>query len=366
MKGEIEMVEFKSPLHKMEMTTPTDFWNDSCSVEELTYAIDNGAVGATTNPTIILNVLKKEMYLWKDRIHQIIRDNPTWSEVEVTWKVAEELAVNGAKMLYPVFQRENEKKGRISVQTNPQFYRNAQAIVEQAIHFHSLAPNIQVKIPVTKAGLVAVEEATALGINITATVAFTVPQAIAVAEAVERGLRRREAQGLPVETMNPISVTMFGRTDDWMHVVAKRDKIAIDPGYLNWAGIACIKRIYEIFQERKYRAHILGAAIRHHMHWSEMIGGKLTITLPYEWQLLFNASDIEVIDRIQNPVDPKIIDALCRKIPDFRRAYEPGGLTIDEFDTYGATVRTLRSFISSYHDLVNLIRDFMLPNPDVT
>ena len=45
-------------------------------------------------------VLKKEMNLWKDRIYQVIRDNPTWSEVEVTMQVYEEVAVNGAKMLH--------------------------------------------------------------------------------------------------------------------------------------------------------------------------------------------------------------------------------------------------------------------------
>jgi transaldolase len=69
---------------------------------------------------------------------------------------------------------------------------------------------------------------------------------------------------------------------------------------------------------------------------------------------------------MQNPVDPAIVDDLYRHIPDFRKAYDPDGLTIPEFDTYGATVRTLRGFISSYHDLLGLIRDeFMLRNPDV-
>ena len=40
-------------------------------------------------------------------------------------------------------------------------------------------------------------------------------------------------------------------------------------------------------------------------------------------------------------------------------------MSIDEFDTFGPTVRTLRNFIGSYHDLVAIVRDFMLPNPDV-
>jgi transaldolase len=49
---------------------------------------------------------------------------------------------------------------------------------------------------------------------------------------------------------------------------------------------------------------------------------------------------------------------------DFRRAYEPDGMTMDQFDSFGATVRTLRSFISSYHDLLGVVRDVMLPDPD--
>ena len=80
------------------------------------------------------------------------------------------------------------------------------------MHFDSLAPNMQVKIPVTKAGIVAIEEATYRGVNINATVAFTVPQAIAVAEAVERGLRRREAEGISIGEMSPISI-YHGRAD---------------------------------------------------------------------------------------------------------------------------------------------------------
>ncbi|HOS53253.1 MAG TPA: transaldolase family protein, partial [Anaerolineaceae bacterium] len=87
------MTTYKSKLHETVSTTPTDYWNDSCSIEELTYAVEHGAVGATTNPTIVANVLKKEMNLWEERIHQIIAENPIWSEVEITWKLIEEMAV---------------------------------------------------------------------------------------------------------------------------------------------------------------------------------------------------------------------------------------------------------------------------------
>jgi transaldolase len=356
---------YKSPLHETVMTTVTDYWNDSCSVQELTYAIENGAVGATTNPTIVHGVLKKEAHLWNDRIKQIIAENPTWTEDQVTWKLIEEMAVKGTELLLPVFEREKGRKGRLSIQTNPTFYRNAQAIVEQARHFHTLAPNIQVKIPVTKAGVQAIEEATYHGVNINATVSFSVPQVLAVGEAVERGLKRREAEGKSVADMSPVATMMIGRLDDWMHVLEKRDKITVAPGVADWAGIACFKHAYPIFQQRRYRTRLLAAAYRHHLHWSELIGGDIVMTIPYEWQLLFNASDIEVTERFDNPVPPDVLRLLCDKFPDFRRAYEVDGMTVDEFDTFGPTVRTLRAFIQSLRDLTAVIRDYMLPNPDV-
>jgi transaldolase len=353
-----------APLYKMVQSTPTDYWNDSCSVEELTYAIERGAIGATTNPTIVLNVLKKEMHLWKDRIQQLIGDHPDWSEEEVAWKLIEEMAVKGAGLLYPVYKRTQGEKGRLSIQTNPQFYRNADAIIKQASHFNTLAPNMQVKIPVTKAGILAIEEATYQGININATVCFTLPQAIAVAEAVERGLNRRDQKGKPTSTMHPVCTIMVGRLDDWIQVLAKRDGILVDPAVLFWPGVAVFKKAYSVFNKRDYRARLLAAAYRHQLHWSEFIGADVVLTIPYEWQVLFNASEVPIVPRIDVPVEPKILNALQARFPDFRRAYEPDGLAVEDFDTYGATVRTLRTFISSLHDLIALLRDFMLPNPD--
>ena len=74
-----QLVKFKSPLHEMTQTTPTCLWNDSASLQELAYALDHGAVGATCNPVIVGEVLKKEMPLWKDRIDGLIETLPPGS-----------------------------------------------------------------------------------------------------------------------------------------------------------------------------------------------------------------------------------------------------------------------------------------------
>jgi transaldolase len=275
------------------------------------------------------------------------------------------MAVYGAGFLRPIYEKYKGKKGRLSIQTNPTLYRNAAALVEQALHFNSIASNMIVKIPVTAAGVKAIEEATYRGVSINATVSFTVPQAIAVAEAVERGLNRRTSEGQSIAEMAPVCTIMVGRTDDWMKVLAKREGIEIDPSYLDWAGIACTKKAYAIYKERGYRAKLLAAAYRHLGHWSEFIGGDLIVSLPYEWQLKANASDIEVRERMSTPVDSRIVEELYKEIPDFRRAYDNDGMTVNEFDQYGATIRTLRGFIASAHDLMGEARNFMLPNPDI-
>ena len=350
----------KSPLHKTVSTTPTDYWNDSCSLEELSYAIEHGAVGATSNPTIVGEVLRKEMALWEHRIRELIADNATATEDEIAWLLIEEMAVKAAAVLLPVFEREGGLKGRLSIQTNPKLYRDAGRLVEQGLRFASLAPNMQVKVPATRAGVAAIEELTAQGVNVNATVCFTVPQALAVGEAVERGLRRRgDAEG-----MSAVCTIMVGRLDDWLDVTAAKTGTLLTPGTVNWAGIACVKRAYAIYRERGFHARLLAAAYRNHLHWSQLIGGDIVLTIPYKWQRLFNASDIEVIPRFDDPVPEHALEELQATLPDFRRAYTPDGLTVDEFDGYGATVCTLRGFIASYQDLVSTVRDFMLPEPD--
>ena len=235
---------YKSPLHEMTQTTPTCLWNDSASIQELTYSIEHGAVGATCNPVIVLGILKKEISAWKDRIRALINELPTATEDQIGWQLAREMSVKAAALLRPIFEAHQGRNGRLSIQTDPRLYRDSKAIVEQADEFNRLAPNMIVKIPVTRAGIPAIEEATFRGISINATVCFTLPQCIAVAEAVERGLTRRQAEGKDISAMGPVCTIMVGRLDDWLKVAAEKENITIDPGYLEWAGVAVFKKTY--------------------------------------------------------------------------------------------------------------------------
>ncbi len=358
------MAATPTPLQRTASEYPTDYWNDSCNESELSYAIENGAVGATSNPTIVGAVMKQEYDTWAPRVREIVAENPNWTDQEVTWQVIEEMAIRGWKMLEPIYRAEHGQKGRLSIQINPTFNRSVDRMVEQARHFDTLAPNVQIKFPAVAAGIEAMERVTEEGISVNATVSFTVAQALAVGEAMERALAKREAAGEDVSWMAPTCTIMIGRTDDWVKKANERDGITVDPAAPDWAGIAVFKRAAQIYRERGYRTRLLAAAYRHHLHWSELIGGDVSMTIPFGWQKLFNASAVEVKDRWNDPVPEAYVAEMMERCPEFVKAHEPDGLSIDEFADYGATARTLRAFVASYWELVAMIDELMIPNPD--
>ena len=243
-----------SPLLRTVADRPTDYWNDSCALDELRYAVARGATGATSNPSIVLEVLRKERRLL-DAADRRACAAPIrrWTETDLTWAVVEEMAVRGAAVLEPVFVREGGRKGRLSLQTNPANYPNAERMLEQGRRFATLAPNMQVKFPATRAGIAAIEPATAEGISINATVSLHGP----AGRGGRRGRRararrvRRRAAAIP-RPSRPVCTIMIGRLDDWLRVLAERDDVAVDPDALDWAGIAAFKRAY---------AHLRGARL---------------------------------------------------------------------------------------------------------
>ncbi len=354
------MSEFKGRLHETAVKFPeTDIWIDSCGEEELEYGLARGCVGATSNPIIVGAVVKNELAYWEPRINKIIAENPAFSEDDVVWALIDEVGAERSKKLLPVFEQYKGKKGRLSIQTNAKYYRDADRMVEQAAHLNSLGKNMQVKMPASAAGIRAMEEATYRGISINATVSFTVAQAVAVAEAVERGLARRKAEGLPCDKMSPVCTIMIGRTDDWMKAYTARIGQVVDPECLEWAGVAVIKEAYRIYKERGYTTRLLSAANRNHYHWSQLIGGDLCQTINYAWQKQINGCDVAVVGRIDEPVCDKIMAELC-KISEFHKSFDEKGMTPEEFEAYGGFRNTLAGFLDGYDSLVKVIRGLMV------
>jgi transaldolase len=350
------------PATKMRLTTGlgADFWNDSCALNELSEAVEGGATGATSNPVIVHTAIKADPKTWLPVLDTLIAEHPEATEEDLAWKWIEAIGRRAAALLRPVYDATGGRKGFLSMQVNPKLFRDARRMVEHGRQLATVAPNVAVKCPMTIAGLRAAEELVGEGINVNATVSFTLAQAVAVAEAFERGLTRAKGRGLEMQRLHPYVTLMVGRLDDHLQRIWTREGSPVDPGLLHWAGIAVFKKARAVFRERGYRGTLLAAAYRHHMHWSELIGPGVVLSMPYTWWKRFNDSDVEVAPTLDRPMDPRIVDVLYRRFEEFRKAYDEDGITPDDFVHYGATVHTLNQFIGGYHDLLGLVRERLL------
>jgi transaldolase len=346
---------------KMQMTCElgTDFWNDSCALNELKEAVDNGAVGATSNPVIVLNAVKNDPQTWSPVIDQLIKDSLSATEDEIAWMLIEELGRRASKLLLPIFEETQGKKGFLSMQVNPKYYRDADRMFEHGMRLASLGPNIAIKAPCTDAGIIAMERLVSEGLNINATVSFSVSQAVSMAEAIERGLEQALRSGKGGPRLHPYVTIMVGRVDDHIQKIMAKENVIINPGVVSWAGVAVFKKAFQIFRSRGYRSSLLAAAYRHHLHWSELIGPGNIQTIPYSWWKAFNASDLQPQVTIEKPVEPAILSQLYGKFSEFRKAYDEGAMSASEFGRYGATVNTVNQFLVGYQDLLGLVRERM-------
>ncbi len=354
------MSEWKGKLHETAVKFPnTDIWMDSCGEEELDYGLERGCVGATSNPPIVGAVIKKELPKWEGRIKELVDKMQDATEEDIAWALIYEMGRERSKKLLPVFDKYKGKKGRLSIQTNAKYYKNSKKMLEQAMVLNDLGVNMQVKMPASEAGVRAMEEATYRGISINATVSFTVAQTVAVAEAVERGLKRRQEEGLPTDTMSPVCTVMIGRTDDWLKKYVNDSDILVEPECLEWAGIAVIKEAYRIYKKRGYKTRLLSAAYRNHYHWSQLIGGDLSMTIPFRWHKKINACNIDVVSRIDEPVKEEYKNEL-KKLEEFTKSFDEKGMKPGEFEKYGGFKTTLASFIAGYDELLKLVRGYMI------
>ena len=335
-----------------------ELWNDSCSCKELTYALENGATGATTNPVIVYNVLKKELPEWEETIKDIVEKHPDYTEDDLAWDVIKVLGTKASQLLLDQYKQSKGQRGRLSFQTNAKYFQNKEKMVDHAVELASLVENSQIKLPASKAGIEAMEELTYRGVSINATVSFTVAQALAVAEAVERGLKRREAEGLDTSWMHPVCTIMAGRVDDHLKNHYKNTDTLISSECYEVAGVAVFKKAYKIYQENNYRTKLLVAAFRNLHHFEDFIGGNLILTIPYAWQRKYNASMVEVKDNFHKDVDEKLLNELMT-LEEFQKAYDEN-MKPEDFQHYGAFIATINQFLNGYDSLLQLVRPYMV------
>jgi transaldolase len=322
--------------------TKTKWWHDSADPIELQLGLDRGAVGVTTNPFLSSVSLSKNRALWAKEVDAALARNlHAEGKAEELMRI---VVTNAAAMYRPIYEKSGGTSGFVCAQVNPSRAGDREVMLAMARRFHDWAPNIAVKLPAAAAGLDVLEECIAEGITATATVSFTVPQAIAIAERCRAGRQRAKEKG--IEPGHCFAVIMIGRTDDYLREVAQDNHASVNESDIRQSGLAVTKRAYQIYQKRSYEAVLLVAALRGPYHLTELAGAELIMSIapaPQEW---FVTGDHPREERIEKEIPAEVIDRLST-LPEFVKAYEPEGMTPNDFISYGVSQRTLCQFVEA-------------------
>jgi len=159
------------------------------------YTDDLSVTGLTSNPTIFNQAIKNSS-TYSVAIHEkFARDK---SAEEVFFELALEDLTRAADLFRPIFDRTNGVDGWVSLEVSPLLAYDTAKTLAAAKELHARAelPNLFIKIPGTKEGLPAIEEAIFSGIPVNVTLLFSSDQYLAAAEAFLRGIERRIEAGL--------------------------------------------------------------------------------------------------------------------------------------------------------------------------
>ncbi len=219
------------------------------------YIQELSVTGLTSNPTIFENAFKNSTgYDAAIRRHLA----KGISGEELFFALAIEDLTRAADLFRPVYDRSNGVDGWVSLEVSPLLaYDPVKTLAAaKSLFARAARPNLLIKIPGTKEGLPAIEEATLAGIPVNITLLFSCEHYVEAAKAFLRGIERRIAAGLPPYVGSVASVFV----SRWDAAVAPR----VPERLRNRLGIAIAQRIYKAYRgllssPRWQRAYNLGA-----------------------------------------------------------------------------------------------------------
>jgi transaldolase len=328
----------KNYLEWLTQDTPTKWWHDSAIPSEIDEAIEDGALGVTTNPVLTYKSLQAAPEFWQPQV-ELIPDDLTPSErAEALLRI---IAVYAAGKFKDIYRKTGGQHGYALGQVNPAICGDSQAMLAQALRYASWGENIAVKLPTVKAALPVIEELAAQGIAVCTTLNFSVSQAMAAGAAYERGAAKARISGIAVKPC--FIVQQGGRLDEYLRDVASDNGVDVKPEDIMCAGNTICKKVYRLFQEQSISAKIMPAGLRGVHHLSEMAGANMVFSLQARVQKMVKEAQLPHLGRIDEQTPEDVIARLMR-ISEFVRAYEEDGMDPEDFITFGVTQKTLSQF----------------------
>lgn len=180
---------------------------------ELEKMIQDGDIrGVTSNPSIFNNAIAKSSD-YDTALKPMAWAG--WKAEEIFWQLAIEDIQAAADLFMPLYKATNGGDGYVSLEVNPYLANDTANTVSEARRLWALVdrPNLMVKIPATKAGIPAVQQAIAAGINVNVTLIFSLERYNEVMDAYLRGLEARIAQGQAIDGIASVASFFVSRID---------------------------------------------------------------------------------------------------------------------------------------------------------
>jgi transaldolase len=338
--------------HRVHAQTPTRFWINNPTREEADWALAEGAVGCTCNPSYCQKMIDHptEGDYARRLLDEAVRESSSDDEAEAV--LQRKLVAAIAAKFMPLYESSGGRYGHVSIQGDPIHEDDPQVIVDEGHLNGELGPNITLKIPTTAAGLRAMETLMAEGYRINATEIMGIKQALDVCAVHQRVTR--DAGTAPGLYLSHIT----GIYDEYLRRAAADDHIDISPDIMWQAGLAIARKLYAILKERGLPGTFIGGGARGLQHFTEMVGGDVVVTI--NWVGTADAlleQDPPVVFRLFNPVEPYVVEELLAKLPDFRRGFLEDGLSVEEYEEFGPVVLFRESFVTSWRRVLGLARE---------
>jgi transaldolase len=206
---------------------------------------DCAVTGATSNPTIFAKAITGSD-AYDDQIRAAVASGVRDTQ-ELFFTLALDDVARAADLLRPTYDASGGRDGFISFECTPDLADDAAATIEQALMLWGrlARPNVMIKVPATAAGVGAIEELTARGVNVNVTLLFSVERYEQVIDAYVAGLERRVARGEPVEAIASVASFFVSRVD------TKADEMLAPGSSLRGrVAIANAQRAYGRYRER--------------------------------------------------------------------------------------------------------------------
>jgi len=306
--------------------------------------------GVTTNPPLVWKLLNSYPQV-VERVKELgatfytaSSENHAW--FDFYWMVGK----IGSDKFLSNFYRRGRQFGFVCAQVDPRHSKNTERMLFEALKLSRINPNMMIKIPATKSGLLVIEELTSLGVSTNATSCFCVPQVVEVARAVQRGFEKGRVRGVDYSGWRSVITMMIGRWEasPELEEEAKRKNIVLEEEDLRWFGVLMAHKATEEVKKLKSPTKVLVCSTRKgpgggYLHLEEIAKLPVVITMnpeAIEWGVTFLREE-----RVRAPFEaPTSVLQKLAEVNFAQKSLVADGFSMDEIEDSGAQKHNLQEF----------------------